>query len=127
MSTKLRSLRSERGQALVEFAIAAPLLLVLVLGIAQFGIAFEHSIALADAVRAGARAAVVSGPSGAAAAARQAIVDSAGDLDPAKVAVSVQSTDSDVTVQGSYPYSISIFGLPVMSGNLSSTTKERFE
>ena len=52
---------------------------------------------------------------------------SAGGLDPAKVAVTVTATDSDVTVKATYPYAIDILGIVVTSGNLTSTTKERLE
>jgi len=124
---RVNPIRSESGQALVEFALVAPILLMLVLGIMQFGIAFEHSIALTDAVRAGARAAAVAGPSGATAAAQQAAKDSAGNLDPAQLGVSVSTTSSSITVEATYPYSINILGIVVKSGNLTSTTKESFE
>lgn len=124
---KIESIRSESGQALVEFVLVAPLLLMLVLGIAQFGITFNNAITLTDAVRAGARAAVVSDPSGAQAAAEQAVKSSAGGLDPAKIAIAVTATDTDVTVTATYPYAIDILGIVVKSGNLTSTTKERLE
>ena len=52
--------RSEEGQAMVEFALVAPMLFLILFGIIQFGIAFMHSVALTDAVRAGARKAAVS-------------------------------------------------------------------
>ena len=55
-----QNLRDERGQAIVEFAIVASMLLVLLLGIAQFGIAFNHYLTLTDAVRTGARQGAVS-------------------------------------------------------------------
>ena len=48
------------GQAMVEFAIVVPILLMLVLGIIQCGIPFNHSLTLTDAVRVGARQAAVS-------------------------------------------------------------------
>jgi Flp pilus assembly protein TadG len=124
---EIEPIRSESGQALVEFALVAPLLLMLVLGIAQFGIAFNNAITLTDAVRAGARAAIVSDPAGAQAAAEQAVKSSAGGLDPVKVAVTVTATDTDVTVKATYPYAIDILGIVVTSGNLTSTTKERLE
>ena len=52
--------KRESGQAMVEFAIVLPVLLVLVFGIIQFGIVFNHYLTLTDAVRAGARQAAVS-------------------------------------------------------------------
>ena len=45
---------------MVEFAIVAPHSAVLVFGIIQFGILFNHYMTLTDAVRAGARQAAVS-------------------------------------------------------------------
>ena len=50
--------RSE-GQALVEFALVAPIFLLLVLGVVEFGRAWQVSQTLTDAARAGCRVAVV--------------------------------------------------------------------
>ena len=47
--------RGQRGQTMVEFAIVLPIFLLLLLGIAQGGIAFNNYIQLTDATRAGAR------------------------------------------------------------------------
>lgn len=47
------------GQALLEFAIAAPILILLILGIVAFGAMFSHQIILNNATREGARAGVV--------------------------------------------------------------------
>jgi len=47
---------SDRGAAAVEFALVAPLLLVLVVGIAEFGRAYDTEAALSQAAREGARA-----------------------------------------------------------------------
>ena len=49
----------ERGAAIVEFAIILPILLLLVMGIIQFGFIFNGQITLTSAVREGARYAVV--------------------------------------------------------------------
>lgn len=123
------SLRKEHGQALVEFALVAPVLLLLVLGIAQFGIAFNNSISLTQAVSAGARAAVVAGtdPSAVETAARSAIASSAGGLDPSQITITVTETATDVTVSATYPYSVDLLGLVVHSGQLTSTTTEQFD
>jgi len=45
----------EDGQALVEFALVLPLLLLLLFGIIEFGLALNRYLSLNDAVRAGAR------------------------------------------------------------------------
>jgi Flp pilus assembly protein TadG len=47
--------RSERGANLVEFALVAPVLVILLLGIADVGRAFYDYISLTNAVREGAR------------------------------------------------------------------------
>jgi Flp pilus assembly protein TadG len=49
--------RSARGQTLVEFALVLPMLLVLLLGVADFGRVFSSGIALEAAARNGAEAA----------------------------------------------------------------------
>jgi Flp pilus assembly protein TadG len=48
-------LRREDGQALVEFAIVMPVLLIIVTGIIQFGLLFNKYITLTDAARNGAQ------------------------------------------------------------------------
>ena len=47
----------ERGAALVELAIALPLLLMLILGMVSAGIAFNHQLALTHSAREGGRSA----------------------------------------------------------------------
>jgi Flp pilus assembly protein TadG len=128
-----RDLKNERGQTTTEFAIVLPVLCLLLFGIIQFGILFNNYVTLTDAVRAGARKAAVSrqitGTSP-----QQACIDqvksSASDLDLSKLQATCTSTwqpASDVTVTATYPYSISLLGLVVASGNLKSTTQERVE
>lgn len=57
-----RSGRSrERGAALVELALSLPLLLVLIAGIVDFALLFQRYEVLANAVREGARVAVLPG------------------------------------------------------------------
>ena len=121
----------ERGQAMVEFVIVLPILCVLLFGIVQFGITFNHYLTLTDSVRAGARKAAVSrevsNPVGAAVAQVRA---SASDLKQSDLAVTVSSNWApgvDVTVTAKYPFSINIMGIVVHSGQLSSSTTERVE
>jgi|SRR6476469_7071380 len=132
----LNRLRSDSGQAITEFALILPLLMVLILGIVQFGIVFNNYITLTDATRAGARQAVVARfahDNGA--SAKQVVLDSAQGLDQTVLSPTVTVTaDPDwdtsggtVTVSASYPYSINLLGWTVTAGNLTSTTKERLE
>jgi len=133
----LRPLRKdEKGQAMVEFALVAPVLFLILFGIIQFGIAFMHSVALTDAVRAGARKASVSrtaaDPAG---AATSAVLGAATDLDQTTLKSGVTVTPGaggwvaggSVTVSAQYPYAINILGIVVASGYLHSATTERIE
>jgi len=125
----------ESGQAMVEFALVAPMLFLVLFGIVQFGIAFMHSVALTDAVRAGARKASVSRSSAdPAAAASSAVLSAATDLDQSTLSGRIQVTapggwvaGGNVTVSATYPYSINILGIVVASGDLHSATTERLE
>jgi len=45
--------KRKKGQALVEFALALPLLLILILGVLEFGRAFQTKIVLTNAAREG--------------------------------------------------------------------------
>jgi Flp pilus assembly protein TadG len=56
--------RGRRGAALVELAIAMVLLLLLVLGILEFGIMFRNYLSLAEVARAGCRSAAIGSQTG---------------------------------------------------------------
>jgi Flp pilus assembly protein TadG len=123
--------KSEQGQSLTEFALALPVLALLLFAVIQFGIAFNSDVTLTDATRAGARKAAVSGkdpnPAGACVA---AIRGSAREMNQSDLEPNCSSTwapGSDVTVTATYPYKISLLGLVVKTGRLSSTTTERVE
>jgi Flp pilus assembly protein TadG len=65
--TFFRRLRQDDGAQLVEFALVLPLLLFVVLGIAEFGIIFQRYEVVTNAAREGARLAVLPGYDSAAA------------------------------------------------------------
>jgi Flp pilus assembly protein TadG len=124
-------LRSDKGQSLTEFALALPILVLLLFAVIQFGIVFNSYVTLTDATRVGARKGAVGrqlpNPTGSVVT---AVRISAADLKQSDLSVSVSSTwlpGSDVSVTATYPYSIRLFGLPVKSGYLTSTTTERVE
>jgi Flp pilus assembly protein TadG len=56
-----RSADEERGAALVEFALAVPLLLVVIAGIVDFGFAYQRYEVITNAAREGARLASLPG------------------------------------------------------------------
>lgn len=53
---------SQRGNALIEFALVIPILLILVMGIIEFGYIYNGYIIITGAAREGARVAVVGRP-----------------------------------------------------------------
>jgi Flp pilus assembly protein TadG len=59
VNTITRKRRSQSGTSIVEATIVLPLMLMLVFGIAEFGISFTRWNSLTNAVREGARAGVV--------------------------------------------------------------------
>ena len=104
-------LRDEHGASAVEFAMIVPLLLVLVLGIAEFGHAFQVQGTLSAAAREGARVMALQNDP---AAARRAVRDASPTLDPvvtnAQITVTPQTgcpttstTTQNVRVTVAYP------------------------
>jgi Flp pilus assembly protein TadG len=139
MTRRRNHLASEHGQTAVEFALVAPFIVVLLLAVIQFGMAFHNFVTITDAARAGARKAIVARFAGGNFdEATQAVLDSASNLDQTTLkqpgAIDISSPDgltsgSLVTVTVKYPYTISIplLGMTVSSGTLTAVAKERME
>ncbi len=131
MTKGCRSIREQRGQTMVEFTIVLPILLLLILGIAQLGLTFNNYLALTDGVRAGARYGAVLRTSPTHDAQTTAKVEqSAANLNQSDITTTITSTwqaGADLTVCATYPYSINLIGLVVKSGNLNSCTTNRVE
>ena len=128
-----RSLRNQRGQSVVEFALVLPALMLILLAIVQFGVVFKEYITLTDAVREGARKAAVSRHRAAPSDYVKAEVVKAGsdlgsDFDTGDVTVSSSwKPGEDVTVSAKFEFSIDVLGKVVKSGTMTSTAKERVE
>jgi Flp pilus assembly protein TadG len=123
---------------MVEFSLILPFLAVLLLGIVQFGVVFNHYLTLTDAVRAGARRGAVARfdpPAQRSAVIEAKVRQAAADLNtskpgPLNVVVTEPATwetGADVKVRATYEYKLKILGLVVKSGNLESETTERVE
>jgi Flp pilus assembly protein TadG len=129
----INRLKNERGQTFTELAMVLPILIVLVLAIAQFGVAFNNYLTLTDAARAAARKGAVSrGASNPTADCQNAGYAAGGNLKSPGTKFKVTCSSpwtigSDVTVTATYPYSISLMGWVVKSGSLTTTMKERVE
>ena len=137
-------IRREDGQALVEFALVLPVLLMVATGITSFGLTFYRYITLTDAVRAGARELSLGrGAPTPCDQARTETVNSAIDINlkPSQVTLLVSGTTcanpgtgtswiqgNQVTVTASVPYSISIFGvISVKNGTLTAQATDAIE
>jgi Flp pilus assembly protein TadG len=117
---------------MTEFALIVPLLLLLVLGIAQIGLVYNNWVTLTDAVRAGARKAAVSRTdSNRNTDVINAVKAAASDLNGSKLVVdtptSTWSPGDTVKVCAHYPYSVKLILVTAKSGNLDSCTTERVE
>jgi len=64
-AARARSGTSSRGQSLVEFALALPILLILIFGVIDFSMGLRSYVSLTNAAREGARFAAVGNPGGA--------------------------------------------------------------
>jgi Flp pilus assembly protein TadG len=88
-----RRLREQRGASAVEFALIVPLLVLLVLGIAEFGHAFQVQGTLSAAAREGVRAMALQNDP---AAARAVVRNAASSLNPgvtdAEIAIKVEGS-----------------------------------
>jgi Flp pilus assembly protein TadG len=127
--------KRQQGQTMVEFTLIFPVLAILLFGVIQFGIAFNNYLAVTDAVRAGSRQAAVARflpASQRVPTVESKVRASASNLTQSKLKVFVTATSnwdpgSDVTVRATYPYSISLLGVVLKTGTLSSSTTERVE
>lgn len=111
--------KKECGQALVEFALILPVLLLLLFGIVEFGRVYNAGLTVNQAARVGARTAGLgAGDMEITAAVQQA----APVLDPAKLAVSVEpeaslrSRGQEVTVKVSYPVTVVVPFISAITG-----------
>jgi Flp pilus assembly protein TadG len=107
----------DAGQSLVEFAILIPVLMVVVVGIFEFGRAWNVDQVLTNAAREGGRLAVVetSSEGDVMGAVEDALTNAA--LDPAAATITVDGMSdgygTQATVQIQYPYEFVFLG-PVM-------------
>ena len=113
-----RRLQQDAGQSLAEFAILLPVLMGVVIGIFEFGRAWNVDQVLTNAAREGGRLAVVetSSEGDVTNAVETALTNAA--LDPSLATISVDGMDdgygTQATVQVEYPYEFVFLG-PIMA------------
>jgi Flp pilus assembly protein TadG len=127
----LQPFREERGQAIVEFALVIPLLLALVTGIIQLSLLYNHQLTVNDALRQVARqvsACRFASGSTDPKPQFQTDIGNAG-MTPSNAGLttsqgstwSCPASGTSVTLSGSYPDTVSIYGLKLLSVTLSSS------
>ncbi|MGY1605475.1 TadE/TadG family type IV pilus assembly protein [Geodermatophilus sp. SYSU D00815] len=117
----VRRLRGERGASAVEFALIAPLLVLLVIGIVEFGHAFQVHGQLSAAAREGVRTmALQNDPAAARAAVRQAtatldpaVADAQISITPAACPATGGSTTVRLTIDYDMPFLTGMFGAAI--------------
>jgi Flp pilus assembly protein TadG len=121
-------LKDRKGQNLVEFALVVPLLLMLVIGIAEFGRAWMTKNILTGAAREAVRMYAVKDDIGAADARLDNILISA-SLDLGRRTIGRSNVDNTVSYTISYDFPTAIIGfLPGLDNiSLSTTTTMRKE
>jgi Flp pilus assembly protein TadG len=119
----------QSGQSLVEFAIALPLLSVLLFGIIQYGFIFGTYITLRNASSVGARQAIINSGNGATGTSNimAAAANAVGPLlDPNQATVTVLATNltsgSGTSVEVSYPLKLIIPFVVPGAGNGGTRT-----
>src|SRR4051812_20522096 len=113
-----RRLREQRGASAVEFAFIVPLLIMLVLGIAEFGHAFQVQGTLSAAAREGVRAmalqndqtAARTAAKNAASSLRPALTNAQIVVTPATCPAGATTTNVRVTISYRMPYLTGFFG-----------------
>ncbi len=130
-SSRRGSRGSERGSAVVEFALVLPIMLMVALAFVQVGLLARDQLLLIQASRAGARqAAVESDENGI----RSATIQAAAGLDPARVRLTVErggGLGDPVTVAVGYEASLAVplvgwLFPPTVSLGASATMRQEF-
>jgi Flp pilus assembly protein TadG len=106
------SYRSERGAVAVEFALLAPVLILILLGIMEFGRAYNTQSMLINAAREGVRAMAINNSQ---ASARTAAKTAAGQLNPALVDGNITFSSATCSVGSQMTVTIS-YNLSTMTG-----------
>lgn len=109
----MRDLRSEEGAVAVEFALLLPLLLVMLIGIMEFGLLYNAQITLTAAAREGARTVAVENDKS---AARADVRAAAVVLDPAVTDADIQITPTGACAAGTTAVVVIHYDYQYLSG-----------
>jgi len=116
----MKSLRNEKGQSLVEFAILLPLLLLLMMGILEFSLMLNSYLTINNSAREGARLGIVAGSN---IEIKELILNISPNLDSKKLIVNItplegsRQSGGTLTVDVIYNYQVII---PIISNILGN-------
>ena len=111
----IKNLKNQRGQALVEFTIVLPILMLLIMGIFQFGMMLNAYITIGNAAREGARAGIIGSTD---AEIRNLIISTSPSLEPENLTVSITPSETNrisggtLAVNVTYNYKLTV---PIIS------------
>ncbi len=97
MLSRRKYTKNNRGQALVEFALVVPVLLLLLVAIMELGLVINHYITLTEAAREGARSAALGGSNVTVAAVAKA---AASHMDASQLTVSISPESTRIRGNG---------------------------
>lgn len=107
LKINLKNIRNRRGQGLVEMALVLPVLILLLMGIIEFGRVLHGVLVVTQAAREGARSMAVNEGT---ATASSKIYATASSVDPALLSIAISPADpargDEVTVTVTYPVQI---------------------
>lgn len=115
----MKSLKNEKGQSLVEFAILLPILLLILMGILEFGIMLNSYLTINNSAREGARLGIVAGSD---LEIRELIYNISPNIDTGNLIVNITPSEGSrksggtLTVEIIYNYQVTI---PIISNILS--------
>lgn len=92
-----RYIKNNRGQALVEFALIIPVLLLLVVGVMEFGLVINQYMVMAEAAREGARSAALGGSND---TVTTVVKTAASSIDTSQLTISISPTTTRIRGNG---------------------------
>jgi Flp pilus assembly protein TadG len=129
----MKLLKNQRGQALVEFAIILPLLLLIIMSIIEFGLMLNSYLTVRNVSREGARAGIVGSTN---AEIENTIISTSPNLEECKLTINItppegsRKSGDTLTVKLTYKYKLIV---PIISSllgneiNLKAQTSMRIE
>lgn len=117
----MKILRDDKGQSLVEFAIILPILMLLVMGIIEFGMMLNSYLAIQNASREGARYGIIGTSNG---DIQNLVASTSPSLNSSYLTVDITPNDGSrksgdtLTVKVSYEYHLTV---PIISSLLGDS------